>query len=57
MIVTLVEIQHGGRRHLGFSSYVNLPHFGLLVIWCLTSVVEIPVTGFDIDALMKVLVL
>jgi len=32
------EIQHGGRRHLGFSSYVNLAYTDVLIVWCLSSV-------------------
>jgi len=26
------EIQDGGRRHLGFSTYVNLAHSGVLIV-------------------------
>ena len=49
------EIQDGGRRHLGFLSYVNLGHSGVLIVWCLSSVsnlVKISVTVTLIDAHM-----
>jgi len=49
------EIQDGGRRHLGFSSYVNLAHFDVLIVWCLSSVttlVQISLIVTKIDALM-----
>ena len=49
------EIQRGGRRHLGFSSHVNLPHTGVLVMWYLSSVanlIQISVVATEIDTLM-----
>jgi len=36
--LTFFEIQDGGRRHLGFSSYVNLAQPGMLVACGLNSV-------------------
>jgi len=33
----LSDIQDGSRRHLGFLSYVNLAHSGVLAVWCLSS--------------------
>jgi len=48
------EIQDGGRRHLGFSVYVNLVS-GVLIMWYLCSVpnlVQVYVIVTEIDAHM-----
>ena len=37
-LFTFFEIQDGGRRHLGFSSHVNLAHSVILIVWCLSSI-------------------
>jgi len=53
-LLTFVDIQDGDRRHLGFSSYVNLAHSGVFIVWCLSSVpnlVQISVKITEIDAL------
>ena len=50
-LLTFSEIQNGGRRHLEFSSYVNLAHSDMLTVWCLSSVpnlVQISVIVTDI---------
>jgi len=43
------EFQDGGRRHVGFSSYGNLEHSGVLIMWRLSCV---PNMVQEIDALM-----
>ena len=54
-LLTIFEIQGGGRRHLGFSSNVNLAHSVMLIVWCLSSLsnlIHISVIVIEIDALI-----
>jgi len=32
MVTFFFEIQHGGHRRIGFSSYVKLAHSGMLIV-------------------------
>jgi len=50
------KMEDGGRRHLGFSSKVNLAHYDMLIVWRLSSVpnlVQISVIITEIDTLLS----
>ena len=40
-LLAFSEIQDDGRRHLGFTSHLNLPHSVMLIVCCSSSIIYI----------------